>query len=383
MGPSFGGGAQGQAEKEQAQRCLATNLGKGARDQGQKGQKKCPLKAILLDGATALFPGASHQGPDMGFKDGFQVEHTGAGRHVGALGFQGEIAQQVAVQSADDGGSPGVNDPVAGAGLGIGHKDLAPVFVSEADDDDPDSSLGGLSGGVQGKGVVILAVGEEQDHSGEVTAVPETRSGFADGFLQARASSGYAADVEVVQHQPEEAEVGGQGTENAGPARKGDQADLVAGQVREQVAKFGLGALQAIGRDVLGEHRSRDVQGDHDFRAHLGCLDKFEAPLGTHQGDHDGEHREDKQSYAQRPSPIPRLIDAPGLHGGCDETVEEVGAPKFQPDQQRPQDSDDPESVNELRFGEGQPRHGSLRRTLWAISVEAMMRASPNPAKTA
>ena len=341
------------------------------------------MEAVFLDRPTALFPHRAHQWADMRFEDRLEVEYARARWDIGALGGQGEFAQQVAVEATHHRAPARIHHPGAGPGLRVPDKDLASVLIAEADHDDANPAFGRFPCGVQGEGVVVLAVGEEQDHPGEVPGGSETRRRLSDRLFEPGAASGDASHVYVVQHHAKETEVGRQRAEHAGAPRESDQTHLVAAQVGEQVPQFGLGPLQAIGRYVLGEHGTGNVEGDHDLGADPGRLDEFEAPLGAHQGDDDGQHGKAEQGAAEAAPELARTIHQPRLHGGADEAVEQMTAPSLEADQHCSQDKNDPKPVNVLRLGEAESRHGNLRRTLWASNVDRTIKASPVKAKLA
>ena len=90
-------------------------------------------------------------------------------------------------------------------------------------------------------------------------------------------------------------------------ARPGEQddADLVAGEPRHHVGYLQLGAVEARGLEVLGQHTARNVEGDHDL--HAAMLDDLHvaAPLRTGERDNDkGDADEPQDEPATAHPPV-------------------------------------------------------------------------------
>ena len=70
-------------------------------------------------------------------------------------------------------------------------------------------------------------------------------------------------------------------------------------QLRNQIGDFQLGAVEAGGLQVLGQHAARYVQGDHHLHATL--LDKLDiaAPLGPGQGEYEQGDAHEPQNHPQ------------------------------------------------------------------------------------
>ena len=82
-----------------------------------------------------------------------------------------------------------------------------------------------------------------------------------------------------------------------------DDADLVACELRHHVVDLKLGAFEAGGLQVLGQHTERYVEGDHDLHAAL--LDDLDvaAPLWAGQGEDDEGDADEPQGEPASPHP--------------------------------------------------------------------------------
>ena len=138
---------------------------KDRRDQRDERDRHEELIGLVTDRAASFVDLAPGESRDVRVVDRREVEHPRPGGHVGAVGREGELPQEVPVQSADH--RPFV--PVANlhprATLGIPDEDRASAFVPEADRDDLDPRLGGGLRGVDREGVVVLAVGDQDQRA--------------------------------------------------------------------------------------------------------------------------------------------------------------------------------------------------------------------------
>ena len=258
----------------------------------------------------------------MRLEDRLEVEHAGAGRHIRALAHQGELTQQLAVEAAEDGTSVGVRDAPARPRHGVGHQDLAARLVTEADCEDADAAFGRLASRIDGKRIVVFAVRDQQNDPGEVAARSEAGSGLANRLFEACSAARHAARVDAVEHEAQEAEVRRQRTQHAGSPRKRDQPDLVALEVRQEIADLRLRTLEPVRCHILGEHRARHVEGDHDLGTDRARLHELEAPLRAHQGDDRRRQAYRDRGETRASSPAGPTPDDASLHRRCHEVAE-------------------------------------------------------------
>ena len=153
---------------------------------------------------------------------------------------------------------------------------------------------------------MVFAIGDQQQDAGHVAGRAEPLDCFANGFFEARAASPHAVGSEGVEHKTKKPEVGGHRRKDTRASRECDEANLVSREVFEQVANLGLRAFEPVRCDVFRQHRARYIEGDHELSTDLRTLDVFEAPLGSHQGQH-GEKTSARTMNAWRARRCPVL----------------------------------------------------------------------------
>ena len=102
--------------------------------------------------------------------------------------------------------------------------------------------------------------------------------------------------------------VQGQRALQEGGAAEGHQADAIPLEHGQQIVDFTLGAVQAGGLNVLGQHAAGAVQGNDQVDAPLLHGLPSKAVLGTGQGHH---HQQQGQQHQGRP-PATADREAPG-----------------------------------------------------------------------
>ena len=140
-----------------------------------------------------------------------------------------------------------------------------------------------IAGGGDGITLVVLAVGHDDDDFLVFPLGAEPGHSGLDRFGDHRSLAGDGVRAGVVQVGPGGGVVGGQRElYKAGPGEQHD-TDLVSLQPRNEVGDFQLGAVEAGGLQVLGQHAPGDVQGYHDLDPAL--LDDLNVapPLGPGQ----------------------------------------------------------------------------------------------------
>ena len=335
-----------------------------------------PLEALAAHHAPLAVEVVAHQVTDVLVVDRLEVERTEARRHVDAVGEQRHLTQGVAVEARGHDIAVGVAQQGAGAGFGIGDRDLATRFRTEADRHDADPAQRGLPGRLEGKGVVILAIGDQDQYARDVPARAKAERRLADRLFESRAPPPHAVRPQGIEHQAEEAEVGGHGSEHTGAPREGDQAHLISLEIFEQIADLALGALQSVRRDVLGEHRARDVDRHHQLGARAGRLDVFEAPLRSHQRHHRKGRRQHDEGIARVALPRARALHQTRLQGRRHHPLEAPGRATLEEIERERKERDAPQCMGPLRIGEAEVAHGYLRNTLLESSAASPMQPS-------
>ena len=313
--------------------------------------------------------------------DGLEIEEPGAGWYVCALGRQGDLAQQVPVESTEYGPSARIEDALARTAASIGHVDLAAVFVAEADRDDANAELRRRAGGVEGKRILVLSIRDQEDCARRIARRAEARQRLADRLFESRSAARRAVHPDPVENQAQKAEVGGHGREDAGASREGDDPHLVSVQVGQQIRDLGLGALEPVGRDVFREHRAGDIEADHDLGPEGLGRDVAHAPLGAHQRQDEEHRREREQDDPQATAPGARKIDEARLECRRDEAVERTAAALLEPDQQADEDREGIEGVGPGGLGKAELAHGSLRRKLPPRAPDDAIRSNATATK--
>ena len=304
-----------------------------------------------------------HQRFDVGLDDGIEVDGRGAGRHVDAFGAQRDVAQQVAVEPRVHGRTVGVEQQPNGAGVGIGDGDFAAGFAAEADGDDAHAGLDRGVGCVEGEGVVVLAVGDQQHQARHAAIGAEGVDAFADGVAEPRAAARHRVVVHAAEHEVEEAVVGGQRAHHCGAAGERHQADPVAAHMVHELGDVGLGARQAVGRGVVRQHALGDVEHHHDVRADLARRDGLDAAWGlrAHQCA-DAEQQRCGREHDLRDAALARRAGGQSfLHRRRDEAVQRVAPAQFQIRKQAAQREGRPDAVDERRIGEDHVAHHGTR----------------------
>ena len=133
------------------------------------------------------------------------------------------------------------------------------VGVSQADGEDRDVTLGGDRRGLEGIRLLVVAVGDQQDRLIAVGPRLEDLQGLANRVADGRAAARALRRVELVERSAEGVVIDGERTLHHRLPRKGDQAHAFSFEPIDEGRHVGLGAQEPAGRDVLGEHRPRDV----------------------------------------------------------------------------------------------------------------------------
>jgi hypothetical protein len=175
-----------------------------------------------------------------------------------------------------------------------------------------------------------------------------------------------AAGVDRRQHGGEERVVRGQRAQHRGAPGERDQADPVAIELADQLGDLGLGAGEPVGRRVLGEHRPRGVEHEHDVGRglHRGHGLGLAADLRPHHRADRGEHGAHQEAEpGQRPAER-GLRGEPALHHRRQERAERAAAAQLEHAERDHGDQRDPHQVDALDLCELPVDHGSLRRTV-------------------
>ena len=240
----------------------------------------------------------------MSIIDRGEVQHPGARRHKGAVCCEGEFAQEVAVQSTNDRATFAVSDLSACASAGITHEDLAAAFVAESNRDDFDAGFGGGLGCVDSKGVVVFAIRDQDQRSLSRARSAKAYDCSTNGFSQLRATSRHAMRARFIKCQAKKALVRRHRREDARAPCEGDQPNMVVAEIPKKVPYLRLGPFESIWFRVVGEHRTRHIDRDHDLCPDPRCRDEAFAHLRLHRGDRHREPRYAEKHITQRTAPL-------------------------------------------------------------------------------
>lgn len=188
-----------------------------------------------------------------------------------------------------------------------------------------------------------------------------------------------AADIHLVEDHAKEPLIACQGHLHDRLAGKHDEPHAIAGQVRQQVAHIGLGPLEAVGKNVFGGHRTRDVQKHEEVHAALldGLgIDAESRPGSRH--DHQRDPHDEQRPFDPRTRPTERRHQ-PLDHGRVDEGLRRRHPLAVRMDQHPRHQRQGPECQQDLRVlpihGYGKPRKRVPARTI-------SNKISPSPGNT-
>jgi len=173
-----------------------------ARDKEHQAEQYRPLVALVAHGLSPRIEFAHHERVDVLPVDRLQIEHPGAGRYVGAVGGERDIAQEFAVETTPNGAAIRIPQQFARSGAGIRHVDFASEFVAKTDCDDDDPGFGGGLRGVERKRIVIFAVRDQQDYARRLASGAETLDGLSDRLLEPRPAPRHAVGPCALEHEP-------------------------------------------------------------------------------------------------------------------------------------------------------------------------------------
>ncbi len=292
--------------------------------------------------------------------------------------------------------------------LAARERDQGALAAAEPDREHAHAQLAGQPRGVDGVGLVVLAVGDHQDvrvrlergdlgprparrpwrlllavrllgaaARGEVVA-EEVAERLADRVANVRAALRDAARRDVAQGRLEVGRVRGQRAADHRVAREQDQPDPGAAQRVGQARQLELGVLEAVGPEVVRQHGAADVEAHRQV-----------APLAPHAlrlGVGAGlERREQERQQAGGEQPQAERAAAGHARArlGLDpERGQRRAPPARGVDAEREQEQHDPHQVHpRVEGGQLEPLdHGALRSQL--SSSRPLRRSSPTPARS-
>ena len=135
----------------------------------------------------------------------------------------------------------------------------AVIGVTQADGEDRDVALGGDGRRLEGIRLLVVAVGDQQDRLIAVGPGLKDFEGLANRVADGRAAARRTVRVELVERSAEGVVIDGERTLHHRLTGKGDQAHAFPFEPVDEGRHVGLGAPEPAGRNVLGEHRPRDV----------------------------------------------------------------------------------------------------------------------------
>ena len=164
------------------------------------------------------------------------------------------------------------------------------VGVSQADGEDRDMPLGGDRRRLEGIRLLVVTVGDQQDRLIAVGPGLKHFESLANRVADRRAAAWRAARIKLVKRPAEGVVIDRERTLHHRLTGKGDQAHAFPFQPVDEGRHVGLGTSQPAGRDVLGEHRPRDVDQHIEIAAagnHLFILRSEAWPGQGHQACHE------------------------------------------------------------------------------------------------
>ena len=161
---------------------------------------------------------------------------------------------------------------------------------------------------------------------------------------------------------------------------------MVVPEIREQVTYLRLGALEPRRRRVVREHRSRDVEGDHDLGPDPRRRDEAFAHLRLQERGGHRPTRDDEQRESRRPSPGRRTRDEGRLQRARHQPIERPAPPALEQDRRDRDRGPEPQHPDEVRprpMDRPRAHAGSLRSQLPESRSESAVAASAAATKGA
>ena len=238
---------------------------------------------IALDGAAldGFLEVAGRDAAEMVAVEVAQFHVRQADGDIGSTGFFREGAEDFVVQLGDNVLALEIHRFLAVGG----GRDGGAFDASEADGENSHTlflCLGGRLCGFSGK---VLAVGDEDDGFVGPFIAFKIFQGFEKGIANIGFPGGGGIHIGAFEGLGEESIIGGERAEQEGPSPEGEQAHPVSAKLLHQVEKVHLGAAQAAGMDIAGQHGAGHVQHDHEVTSALVGRLLLDAPLGAGGGD--------------------------------------------------------------------------------------------------
>ncbi len=220
-----------------------------------------------------------------------QLDIGQAHGNISAAGLFGQLPHEFVVELGKNGLSLEAKGllPVRGRGQ------LGPFAAAEPNGEDRDPGLACLGGGGLRLSGQILAVRNENDRLVGPGVGFKGFHGLKNGVADIGFARGGRINAGAFQHLRKETVVGGQGAKQKRPAAKGEQPHAVSAQFPDQVEQVDFRPAQPAGMNIGGQHRSRDVQHDHEIPAALVNGFFTLAPLGSGGSDETEKQAADHQ----------------------------------------------------------------------------------------
>lgn len=240
---------------------------------------------------------------------------------------------------------------------------------------DANALLRGPRGG--GKGVVFMVLAVGNEHDGAAALVVVRRLGEGEQRLRQRPAHGrtlhrHQRGVDAACESPRHAVIRRHGQLHAGFAREDHQTDALLAEPFDEAVDGILRTLQTAGLEILGQHRVRDIDHQHQLHAFGFLLAEFRAGLRTRGGECQQPHGTDEEQEFEPQAPRSRFGREVAQQCGRGETRHAAPSePQRQPAQRherrhgrkQPQEVRIGESEHDLRnFSENEMRQQELRR---------------------
>ena len=299
-----GGGRGGlweqQGRQEERQAPWLGRAFAGRQDDAQGQQNHCGQKeegiALLLLNQGFLLEGLLFGGGDRLAVEVPEIEVAGANGQIdSAGGGVGHRLEGLGIQPGAHGLSMVLQKRLLSLFVGDGEEGAC-LVVTQSHDEQAD--LEGPQGlrGLHRKGVVVLAVGDE-DHIAALAGgvVEDLVADHPEGVPQVRAAPRQGAGGHLVQGHLEECVVQGGRTEDGGGPGKAHQRHAVTLQHFQALRDLRLGALQSVGAQILGKHAPGEVHKEDNLPTLPLDLLADEAPGGVRQCEEASGRRQKEQ----------------------------------------------------------------------------------------
>ena len=278
-------------------------LAERERSKGQQQQHQPGTLLAPLVGRQRVI--GARGGPGLGLREQ-QIEVTVVGRQHGEVtaAGDGEVAQARLLEPRDGDGAAIVRHEAAGCA-----RNRRALGRTDTEHRQREARIAQLAGRPLGGGR-CAAVGDQQDLAEADTGLLEQGLALADGDLRVAAAARHDVRAEAVDQRRDRIGIVGQRRHRERVRRVDQQGRLSALLALQDVEHLQPRPRQATRRDILGIHRPRQVQRQHQrlLRAEHRLVDAL--PGRARQG----HRRQDARDAEQQPAHVPAATGRTGQH---------------------------------------------------------------------